>query len=61
MGDIMKDATGIAMAIIGVAIIYTLVKPGAQTSAVIGAVSSGFTKALGTAMGGGGMITNSLG
>ncbi|MHB1222380.1 MAG: hypothetical protein ACYC0J_10330 [Gammaproteobacteria bacterium] len=54
----MKDVTGIAMAIVGVAIIYTLVKPGAQTSQVIGAATSGFSNALATAMGGGVSVYN---
>lgn len=54
MGDIMRDVSSIAMAIIGVAILYTLVSPNNQTSKVIGAASTGFSNALATAMGGGG-------
>lgn len=51
MNDIFKDVTGIAMAIIGVAILFTLVSPRNQTAQVIGASASGFSNALATAMG----------
>lgn len=51
MNDIMKDITGIAMAIVGVAILYTLVNPNNKTAAVIGAASGGFSNALSAAMG----------
>lgn len=54
MGDIMRDVTGIAMAIVGVAILYTLVNPNNRTSQVIGAAAGGFSGALTAAMGGGG-------
>ena len=54
MDEIMKDITGIAMAIVGVAIIAVLVSGKNQTSQVIGAASSGFANVLGVAMGGGG-------
>lgn len=54
MNDIMRDVTGIAMAIVGVAILYTLVNPRNKTTAVIGAAAGGFSQALSTAMGGGG-------
>lgn len=53
MNDIIKDVTGIAMAIVGVAILYTLVNPRNQTANVIGAASQGFGNALTAAMGGG--------
>lgn len=53
MNDIVRDVTGIAMAIVGVAILYTLVNPRNKTAAVIGAASSGFAQALTAAMGGG--------
>ncbi len=53
MGDIMKDVTGIAMAIVGVAILYTLVNPQNKTATVITSASSGFAQALTAAMGGG--------
>jgi hypothetical protein len=51
MGDIMKDVTSIAMAVIGVAIIAVLVGPNTKTTAVVGAASSGFAQVLGVAMG----------
>lgn len=49
--DMMKDITGIAMAIVGVAILYTLVNPRNRTSQVISASASGFATALSAAMG----------
>lgn len=52
MDNILRDVTGIAMAIIGVAILYTLVSPNNRTSQVIGAAAGGFSTALSTAMGG---------
>lgn len=52
MGDIMKDVTGIAMAIVGVAILYTLVNPNNKTSQVIGTAAQGFAYSLSAAMGG---------
>lgn len=51
MNEIFKDITGVAMAIVGVAILYTLVNPNNKTSDVIGAASSGFSNALLAAMG----------
>lgn len=54
MNDIMKDITGIAMAIVGVAILYTLVNPQNKTAQVIQAASGGFSQALSAAMGSGG-------
>lgn len=51
MNDLVKDVTGIAMAIVGVAILYTLVNPRNNTVNVVGAVSGGFSNALATAMG----------
>lgn len=54
MNEIFKDLTGVAMAIVGVAILYTLVNPSNKTSQVIGAASGGFAQALTAAMGGGG-------
>jgi len=47
----MKDITGIAMAIVGVAILFTLVNPRNKTSQVIQASTSGFATVLGAAMG----------
>lgn len=49
--DMMKDISGIAMAIIGVAILFTLVNPRNKTATVIQAASGGFSQALATAMG----------
>lgn len=61
MNDIMKDITGIAMAIVGVAILTVILRPQSQTSAVIQSSSQGFSSALSTAMGGGGNNFGSLG
>lgn len=51
VNEIFKDISGIAMAIIGVAILYTLVNPQNRTAQVIGAASTGFSTSLATAMG----------
>ncbi len=51
MNEIMKDLTGILMAIIGVAILYTLVAKKNNTSGVISAGAKGFSEILGQAMG----------
>lgn len=53
MDGIVKDVTGIAMAIVGVAILYTLVNPRNQTSQVIQSSGNAFANALSAAMGGG--------
>ena len=42
MDSIMRDVTGIAMAIVGVAILYTLVNPNNRTTQVITSASQGF-------------------
>ena len=52
MGDIAKDITGVFLAIVSVAILYQLVKPGNQTAQVITATTGGFSQALSAAMGG---------
>jgi succinate dehydrogenase hydrophobic anchor subunit len=52
MNDIMKDVTGVLMAVVGVAIIAVLVSQKNQTTQVLGAASSGFANILGVAMGG---------
>ena len=59
MNEIFKDITGVAMAIVGVAIIYTLVNSRNQTPEVIRAASQGFASSLSAAMGnyGGGNTT----
>ena len=54
MNDIVRDITGIAMAIVGVAILFTLVNPRNATSEVISSAAGGFSQALATAMGMGG-------
>lgn len=54
MNDIFKDITGVAMAIVGVAILYTLVNPSNKTAQVISAASGGFAQSLLAAMGQGG-------
>ncbi len=51
MNEIIHDVTGIAMAIVGVAILYVLVSPDNKTSQVISSASQGFSYALATAMG----------
>jgi len=51
MNEIMKDMTGIAMAIVGVAILFTLVNPRNKTAQVIQASTGGFATMLGAAMG----------
>lgn len=52
VNDIFRDITGIAMAIVGVAILYTLVNPKNKTAEVIDSASFGFATALSAAMGG---------
>jgi hypothetical protein len=54
MNDIMRDATSVAMAVVGVAILSVIVSQRNQTVGVIGAASSGFANVLNVAMGGGG-------
>lgn len=49
--NIFRDITSIAMAIIGVAILYTLVNPRNKTAQVIQAGAGGFSQALAAAMG----------
>jgi len=51
MNDLMKDMTGIAMAIVGVAILFTLVNPRNKTAQVIQASTGVFATMLGAAMG----------
>lgn len=51
MPDIMKDITGIALAVIGLATLTVLVRPGSNTAQVIGASAQGFSSVLNTAMG----------
>ena len=52
MNEIFKDATGVVMAIVGVAILYVLVSPNNQTSRVVQSVFGGTSNLLGVAMGG---------
>ena len=54
MNDVIRDVTGIAMAIVGVAILYTLVNPQNKTAEVITSAAGGFSQALSAAMGQGG-------
>lgn len=51
VNELFKDISGIAMAIVGVAILYTLVNPRNRTAQVIDAASSGFSRSLAAAMG----------
>lgn len=50
--NLFRDVTGVAMAIVGVAILYTLVSPRNKTAEVVRATSGGFATALSAAMGG---------
>lgn len=52
MNEIMHDVTGVAMAIIGVAILAVIVSNNSNTSNVIKAASGGFGSVLSVAMGG---------
>jgi len=49
----MKDMTGVLMAVVGVAILATIVSRNSNTTGVINSASSGFASILGVAMGGG--------
>ena len=49
--NIFRDVTSIALAIVGVAVLYTLVNPRNKTAQVIQASSTGFSQALAAAMG----------
>lgn len=51
MNEIFKDITGVAMAIVGVAILAVIVSKQNDTAGVLGAASSGFASVLGVAMG----------
>ncbi len=51
MGEVGRDVTTIALAIVGLAVLAVLVSRNANTAGVIGAGSSGFNSALATAMG----------
>ncbi len=51
MGDIMRDVTAIATALIGLAIVAVLIRNGSNTAHVIGAASGGFAQDLTAAMG----------
>jgi Flp pilus assembly pilin Flp len=54
MGDsVIKDFTGVLLAIVSVAILYVLVAPNNQTGTVITDTFKGFGSALTAAMGGG--------
>lgn len=52
MSELGKDFFGVLMAIVGVAILYTLVNPNNATAKVIQTTFSGFGGALTAAMGG---------
>lgn len=52
MNEILHDVTGVAMAIIGVAILAVIVSNNNNTTGVIKAASSGFGSVLSVAMGG---------
>ena len=49
--NIFRDITSIALAIVGVAVLYTLVNPHNKTAQVVQASSTGFATALAAAMG----------
>lgn len=62
MNEIMKDITGVAMAIVGVAILAVIVSKQSKTTAVIQDSATGFAQVLGVAMGGGtGNISPNMG
>lgn len=52
MDKIVDNATGLMMAVVGVAILYTLVNPNNKTAQVLNAGFSGFAGTLNAAMGG---------
>lgn len=52
MNEIMRDMTGVAMAIIGVAILAVIVSNNSNTTNVLKAATGGFANVLGVAMGG---------
>lgn len=52
MDEIMKDLTGVAMAIVGVAILAVIVSRNNNTQGVIQSAAGGFGSVLGVAMGG---------
>lgn len=52
MSELVKDFFGVLMAIVGVAILYTLVNPQNKTAQVVQATFAGFGGALTAAMGG---------
>ncbi len=56
MNDFMKDIVAIATAVIGLAIVATLVRYGSNTSQIIGTSSTGFANILSAAMGGGSTV-----
>ena len=53
MNEIFKDITGVAMAIVGLALLYTLVNRNNNTSQVVTSSAQGFASVLTAAMGGG--------
>lgn len=53
MDSIIKDVSGIAMAIVGLAILYTLVNSQNDTAGVIRSAGNTFSQALAAAMGAG--------
>jgi succinate dehydrogenase hydrophobic anchor subunit len=58
MNEIMKDITGVVMAVVGVAILAVLVSKNNNTSGVISSAAQGFTGILATAMGGTSGVSN---
>jgi|WetSurMetagenome_2_1015567.scaffolds.fasta_scaffold411874_1 hypothetical protein len=52
MNDIMKDATAIIMAIVGVALLTVIVSKQNNTTGVIGAATGGLSNLLSVSMGG---------
>jgi hypothetical protein len=58
MSELGKDFFGVLMAIVGVAILYTLVNPQNHTAQVIQTTFQGFGGALTAAMGGAGSFGN---
>jgi len=52
MNEIFKDLTGVAMAIVGVAILAVIVSRNSNTTGVIRSATTGFADVLSTAMSG---------
>jgi cobalamin synthase len=52
MSELAKDFFGVLMAVVGVAVLTALFKPGNQTAAVTSSFFTGFSQSLSAALGG---------